>query len=164
MSIQEHFGSIIYHAGSALKEGVVFTVDALENLLRHEMSLDEIAKVYNDELDKMIIAEVNSTGKTYVGGAFYIRYIDDTSFGMSVEMYFQNEKKEWSKKANESKPQSVKFLNLEARNELREKQEVKYEIDPPKNFSGLSQENGGVDGPKKVTENSRKSIFERLSE
>ena len=95
------------------------------------MEIDELAKVYSEELDKIILKEMDNN-LSYVGGNFHMDYINEKTFGLSFELFFQDENKEWVKKAATSKPQPKNYLTYDAFAELRESKKISFEIDPPK--------------------------------
>ena len=99
-----------------------------------KMGLEELAQVYSEPLDNLILKEMKN-GLKYVGGSFDVKYLKDTVFETSYELYFQNEKNEWIKKEAKSKPQPIEYLKVEAAKELKEKKKVSFEIDPPKETS-----------------------------
>ena len=100
-------------------------------ILKPNMELEEIAKVYGKRLDELIIAEEKNS-LTYVGGSFHISYVNEAAFETSYELYFQNKAKEWVKKEAKSKPQKMSFLKEIARSELQNTKKVSFEIDAPK--------------------------------
>ena len=110
------------------------TTDVIDTFLSvvigTDMELDELAKIYSAKLDG-IIRDEQSKGLKYVGGTFKISYVDEKTFNLAFELYFQDENDEWIKKASKSKPQKSEYLNEKAFAELRAQKEIVYEIDEP---------------------------------
>lgn len=102
----------------------------LNVIIKPNMELDEIAKVYSEKLDGTIFDE-QAKGNKYVGGTFKILYANERYFNLSFELYFQDKNDEWVKKDSKSKPQKTEYLSEKALSELRSKKEITYEIDEP---------------------------------
>lgn len=121
----------VFGGATAAVETAVNTITSIfDVILKPNMELEEIAKIYGTRLDEMIIAE-EKNDLTYVGGSFNIRYINEAAFETSYELYFQDKEKEWVKKEAKSKPQKTSFLKVNALAELRQAKKVSFEIDPP---------------------------------
>lgn len=118
----------LFGAFGAKTDDVVNTF--LSVIIGTNLELDELAKIYSEKLDG-IIRDEQAKGLNYVGGTFKISYADEKFFNLSFELYFQDEKDEWVKKAAKSKPQKIDYLNAKAVDELRAQKEIVYEIDEP---------------------------------
>ena len=101
-----------------------------EEMIRSEMELDELVSVYSEPLDT-IIEEEMSRGNNYVGGEFKVSCLSSKYFELSFELYFQNPDKQWIKREGRSKPQSMTYFTRQAATELKEKESISFEIDPP---------------------------------
>lgn len=121
--------------GDPIAKGLEFAAESIFSAFsgfgKAKMGLEELAQVYSEPLDNLILKAMKS-GLKYAGGSFNVKYLSDTTFETSYELYFQNEKKEWIKKEAKSKPQPIDYLNEDAEKELKEKEKVSFEIDPPK--------------------------------
>ena len=102
----------------------------LNVIIKPNMELDELAKIYSEKLDSNIRDEQNK-GLRYVGGTFKISYANERYFNLSYELYFQDKNDEWIKKDAKSKPQKTDYLTDKSLAELRTKKEIAYEIDEP---------------------------------
>ena len=118
----------LFGAFGATTSNVVDTF--LSVVIKTNMELDELAKVYSAKLDG-IIRDEQAKGLKYVGGTFKIAYADEKNFNLSFELYFQDENDEWVKKDSKSKPQNIEYLTDKALTELRAQREIVYEIDEP---------------------------------
>lgn len=121
---------IMTGASKAVETAVSGIASVFDVILKPNMDLVELAKIYNTRLDEIILAE-EKNGSSYVGGSFHIVYINEVAFETSYALYFQDESKEWFKKEAKSKPQKISFLKETARNELRQAKKVSFEIDAP---------------------------------
>ena len=123
-------------SGDPIAKGLEFAAEsifsAFSGLGKASMDLEELAQVYSEPLDNLIMQEINN-GLKYAGGSFNVKCLNDTAFETSYELYFQDKKKEWIKKEAKSKPQSMEYLKTDAIKELKEKQTVSFEIDAPNN-------------------------------
>lgn len=97
-----------------------------------EMTLPELADMYSEEIDKIILEKEAQFNYKYVGGEFRITYMDDDYFRTSMSLYFQDASKQWIKTSSKSKLQSMKYLKQEAVARLRAEKTVAFEIEPPK--------------------------------
>jgi len=113
----------------------------LNLVLKPNMKIDELAKLYSDKIDNIILAEQSNKLK-YVGGTLNINYLNAGAFDMSYELFFQDENKEWVKKEAKSKPQKIEYLAKEAQAELAKEKKISFEIDPPKDKKPTKNEAG----------------------
>lgn len=105
--------------------------EELRNLLQ-PVSLDKLAKRYSLRVDEMILKAEKEENLHYVGGQLTISFQSETGFAIAIELYFQNQKKEWVRMQSSSGELNMRYLNEEARKELRMKKKVAFEIDEPK--------------------------------
>lgn len=103
----------------------------LSVVIKRDMEIDELAKLYSPKLDDIIRKEM-SNGLDYVGGNFNLAYLDEKTFELSFELFFQDAEKNWVKKESKSKPQPIIYLTETALKELRMEKLISFEIDPPK--------------------------------
>lgn len=101
------------------------------NLLQ-PVSLDKLAKRYSLRVDEMILKAEREERLRYVGGQLIISFRSETGFAIAIDLYFQNQKKEWVRMQSASGELNMRYLNEEARQELRTKKKVAFEIDEPK--------------------------------
>ena len=107
-------------------------VDAfLSVIIKQDMEIDELAKLYSPKLDEIIRKEM-ANKLSYVGGTFKIDYLNEKSFELSFELFFQDGEKNWVKKESKSKPQPIEYLSKTAVDELNKEKNISFEIDPPK--------------------------------
>ena len=112
-------------------------IETLRNLLMKKYELDEIKKLYSEEVDKHIIDQLKLFSNKFVGGNFKITYIDEGHYEVSYDLYFkeENNDEECLKKTYKSKLLDLqKYLKPEAITELREKKTIVYEITPPDHY------------------------------
>lgn len=128
---------IMNGASKVVETAVSGITSVFDVILKPNMDLVELAKIYNTRLDEIILTE-EKNGSSYAGGSFHIIYINEAAFETSYELYFQDKSKEWLKKEAKSKPQKISFLKETARNELRQAKKVSFEIDAPN--SNISKE------------------------
>ena len=122
--------SNIFGAYGAIEEQVVEGFLGL--VLKSNMGISDLSDVYSDKIDDIIRAELRK-GLKYVGGVFAICYVNQATFEMSYELYFQNDRKEWIKKEAKSSGQKMEYLTKEAKEELEKEKKISFEIDPPDN-------------------------------
>ncbi len=105
--------------------------EELRNLLQ-AVSLDKLAKRYSLRVDEMILKAEKEEELHYVGGQLTIAFRSETGFTIAIDLYFQNQKKEWVRMQSSSGELNMRYLNAEAQQELRTKKKVAFEIDEPK--------------------------------
>ena len=103
----------------------------LSVVIKRDMEIDELAKLYSAKLDEIIRKEI-ANNLSYVGGMFNISYRDEKSFEMSFELFFQDAEKDWVKKESKSTPQPINYLTETAVKELCTEKVISFEVDPPK--------------------------------
>ena len=103
----------------------------LSVVIKRDMEIDELAKLYSAKLDEIIRKEI-SNNLFYVGGTFNISYLDEKAFELSFELFFQDAEKAWGKKESKSTPQPISYLTENAVKELRAEKVISFEVDPPK--------------------------------
>ncbi|MBR6013432.1 MAG: hypothetical protein IK062_06580 [Selenomonadaceae bacterium] len=105
--------------------------DALKEILRPNMSLEEIAEDYSEEIDKIIIEELK-TGSTFSAGKFKILSVGKNNFALDVELYFKDKDGKWIKRAKTSSPMSSEdWLNDDARKFLDAEKEKIFDVEAP---------------------------------
>ena len=103
----------------------------LSVVIKRDMEIDELAKLYSAKLDEIIRKEIGNN-LSYVGGTFNLSYLDEKSFELSFELFFQDAEKDWVKKESTSTPQPISYLTDNAVKELRTEKVISFEVDPPK--------------------------------
>lgn len=101
------------------------------NLLQ-PVSLDKLANRYSLRVDEMILKAEKEERLRYVGGQLTISFRSETGFALAIDLYFQNQKKEWVRMQSASGELNMRYLSEEARRELYTKKKVAFEIDEPK--------------------------------
>ena len=103
----------------------------LSVIIKQDMEIDELAKLYSSKLDDIIRKEM-AKNLAYVGGTFSIAYLNEKFFELSFELFFQDAEKDWVKKDSKSKPQPIDYLTEAALEELRKEKVITFDVDPPK--------------------------------
>ena len=106
----------------------------LENHLKSfsQIDLEGIVGIYSPQIDKIIKETEKEYNCRFGAGRFFISVIDDESFTLRTEIYFVDKDKKFYACKSESSPQQIKNLTDNAKEELMEKQEVSFDINPPK--------------------------------
>lgn len=93
--------------------------------------LDEVAEKSSAEIDKLIIKELRE-GKEFIAGRFKLVYVDDSNFKFAFETYFKPpHRNDYFCLDGASDLIPMRKLQELARNELKIRREVVYDIDPP---------------------------------
>lgn len=123
-------------AGNTVKtEGKNLFFDAafesLKEIFRPNMSLEEIAEDYSDNIDEIIIAE-EKNGTKFNAGKFKILSVGKNNFALEVELYFKDKGGKWIKRAKTSSPMSSEdWLSEDARKILDAEKEKIFDVEPP---------------------------------
>lgn len=106
--------------------------DTLKEIFRPNMSLDEVAENYSPIIDDIII-KYEKEGVKFSAGKFKISCVDEKNFNLGFELYFQDDKKNWSKVAKTSNHIDAKdWLSAEGWQELKSVKEKVYDVEAPK--------------------------------
>ena len=106
--------------------------DTLKEIFRPNMSLDEVAENYSPIIDD-IIKKYEKEGVKFSAGKFKISCVDEKNFNLGFELYFQDDKKNWSKVAKTSNPMDAKeWLSAEGWQELQSVKEKVFDVEAPK--------------------------------
>ena len=105
--------------------------DAAANFLGG-MSLQDIAKIHEDDIDALILKKQRLEELEYVGGKFFINYMDDEYFKMSTELWFKNKEGKLVEVTAKSKPTETKYLSEQAKTDLKANKKAEFDIKPPK--------------------------------
>ena len=118
---------------SAFDQFIDNVVDFVEGLFRQKkVDLDEFASKSSGEIDKIILSKMQE-GSEFVAGRFKLIYISDISFKFSFEFYLKNpNEKDYLNFNGESKFIPMTRLQDKAREDLKLKKEIIYEIEEPK--------------------------------
>lgn len=125
------FGAL---AGSAAKtegKNIFFDAafDALKEMLRPNMSLEEIAEDYSDNIDEIILEE-EKTGTKFTAGKFKILSVGKENFALEVELYFKDKDGKWIKRKKTSAPMSSKdWLSADAKKILDAEKEKIFDVE-----------------------------------
>lgn len=98
--------------------------------VRREMDIEEAAAFYTKDIDAFIRASEKNSGNTYVAGQLIFQYVNAELFLLMLDLYFQTGNGKWVKQRSQT-TQALKYLKPAAAQELREKKEISFEIDPP---------------------------------
>lgn len=98
--------------------------------LHREMDIEEAAAFYTKDIDAFIRASEKNSGNTYVAGQLILQYVNAELFLLLLDLYFQDAGGKWVKQRSQVTRQ-LKYLKPAAAQELREKKEISFEIDPP---------------------------------
>lgn len=105
--------------------------EALKEIFKPNMSLDDVAEKYSPHIDDIIIKYEKKDVK-FSAGKFKIACLDKDSFVLSFELYFQDKNKKWSKIAKSSAPMEAKtWLSTSAWLELQNVKEKIFDVDAP---------------------------------
>ncbi len=105
-------------------------ISFIGGLFRKQETIDDFVNKFSNKTDKIIVEE-SKKGNVYGAGRFYIKWKDDNYFRYSFELYFKTKNGDFQKVAGDKESVPIKFLNKDARNELREKKEIVYDIESP---------------------------------
>ncbi|MGP1407997.1 hypothetical protein [Selenomonas sp.] len=98
---------------------------------QRELDIDEAASFYTQGVDDVILVEQKNKNILYVGGQLKLQYIDENIFLLKLDLYFQDAEEKWVQRSTQT-TKALKYLTPQAVQELREKREIAFEIDPPK--------------------------------
>lgn len=96
-----------------------------------ELDIEGAASFYTQGIDNVILAEQKNKNILYVGGQLKLQYIDENIFLLKLDLYFQDAEEKWVQRSTQT-TKALKYLTPQAVQELREKREISFEIDPPK--------------------------------
>ena len=97
---------------------------------RPTMQIKNFPEVFEAQVVKAII-KGEKTGKNYVGGYFYINYINSEKHYCSYEIYFEDDEGKVFKTEGKSGALDNSELVPEARQELAEEKIITFEIPEP---------------------------------
>lgn len=92
------------------------------------MDLDELADIYDNQLQRLIRRKEKNEALNYVGGEFVITYVTESVFSLRFTLYFQDQDKQW-KKMDAKTSRSMRYLKDRAVKELIEKKQIVYEVE-----------------------------------
>lgn len=98
--------------------------------VRREMDIEESAAFYTKDIDAFIRVSEKNSGNTFVAGQLIFQYVNAELFLLMLDLYFQTGNGKWVKQRSQT-TQALKYLKPAAAQELREKKEISFEIDPP---------------------------------
>mgnify|MGYP000845917739 CR=1 FL=1 len=102
-----------------------------------ELDIEGAANFYTQGVDDIILAEQKNNNLLYVGGQLKLQYIDENIFLLKLDLYFQDAAEKWVQRSTQA-TRALKYLTPQAVQELREKREISFEIDPPKEKAALA--------------------------
>lgn len=118
-------------AATSLVELINLAFKNLKEILRQNMSLDELVDKYSPRLDEIIIKHVKQ-GHSYSAGKFTVAIIGLSKFKLSFDLYFRDKDGKWFNRKNESPDMLLdEYLSEEAIKELQDAKEKVYDIDAP---------------------------------
>ncbi len=96
-----------------------------------KLTLDEFAEKASTELDKLIIDKIRQ-GNAFIAGRFKLVFVDDANFKFAFEIYFQPPRRnDYLCLKKESGSITMRRLQSEAFNELKQSGEIVYTINQP---------------------------------
>lgn len=103
------------------------------NTIIKKKSIKDIINKYSNDCDKIILRELeNNQSLDYVSGYFIINLSENQQvIQLKAEMYFQDNEGNWLKKESTDTVQSNRLYQNDLE-ELKSKQELKYELSSPK--------------------------------
>ncbi|AYA76027.1 hypothetical protein DOE78_11585 [Bacillus sp. Y1] len=106
---------------------------AESNKIIKKKSIQYIINKYSNDCDKIILRELeNNQSLDYVSGYFIINLSENQQvIQLKAEMYFQDNEGNWLKKESTDTVQSNRLYQNDLE-ELKSKQELKYELSSPK--------------------------------
>ncbi len=117
--------------GLGLQALIDTALKSLEQMLRPNMSLDEVAEKLSPRVDNIITKHINE-GNKYAAGKFKIFAEENEKFAVNFELYFKDTDGKWLKVTSNSQALDAKeWLSPEAINELQEAREKVYDITAP---------------------------------
>lgn len=120
-------------------QGLQFLIDAafdaVKEIFRPNMSLDDVAEKYSPIIDE-IIEKQEKNGVKFCAGKFKIAQVYEKNFNLNFELYFQDEAKKWSKIAKTSGAMDAKtWLSPEGWLELKNIKEKIFDVDAPESVA-----------------------------
>ena len=104
--------------------------DTIKDLLRPHSSLEDIANDFSPQIDA-IIKQCQEQGLKYVAGKFKIRYVDEKTFVIFCQLYFQNAENKWQKTESLSPAMDMSYLSSEAFAYLKAHKEKNFDVASP---------------------------------
>ncbi len=124
---------------------------------QRELDIDEAASFYTQGIDDVILAEQKNKNILYVGGQLKLQYIDENIFLLKLDLYFQDAEEKWVQRSTQT-TKALKYLTPQAVQELREKREISFEIDPPKEQAAPSLAPASTPTPKPMPNPAAKAV------
>lgn len=95
-----------------------------------EMDIDEAAKFYTEKLDSYMASAKQKAQDSLIAGQLTFQYVDENVFLIKLDIYYPTNDGKWMQETSQTTRQ-LKYLKPAAAQELREKKEISFEIDPP---------------------------------
>lgn len=116
---------------STIAKGMTFVLDKF-NLTLPRKELEEVAQLYSQRLDELILKEEEQKNYRYVGGDFIILYDEENKFKLKIVLYFNDTEGNWIEATATSRPKKLQYLTDTAIAELQTKEQVTFDIEGPK--------------------------------
>lgn len=111
--------------------GILLTLLDSQGDAAPKPSHTDIAASFAPDIDKIIIDGVKNEKLHFVGGKFYFELLpNEESFGINMELYFQNAG-EWVCKSWTSDKLPLSILLLDSRTKLKRDRKIEYEVTNP---------------------------------
>lgn len=110
-------------------DGIYDFFGSITNFHR-EMDIDEAAKFYTEKLDAYMMSAKTRAQDELIAGQLTFQYVDEKVFLIKLDLYYPNPNGQWMQESSQTTRQ-LKYLKPAAAQELREKKEISFEIDPP---------------------------------
>ena len=105
-----------------------------------EMDIDEAAQFYTEKLDSYMASAKLKAQDSLIAGQLTFQYVDENVFLIKLDIYYQTDDGKWMQESSQITRQ-LKFLKPTAAQELREKREISFEVDPPEESAETKQPN-----------------------
>lgn len=131
--MKEENGSFFGSNIKSLEDIFFIAAEKIENFVDKNLrlELDDIVANSSDSLDQVILKQEKENQLSYIGGKFKILYQSEAYFRLAFELYFKNLNDEWVQVTAGSPDLEARALKQEALEELRNKQEIVFEVDAP---------------------------------
>ena len=105
-----------------------------------EMDIDEAAQFYTEKLDSYMASARLKAQNSLIAGQLTFQYVDENVFLIKLDVYYQTDDGKWMQESAQT-TRALKYLKPAAAQELREKREISFEVDPPEESAETKQPN-----------------------
>lgn len=104
-------------------------------------SINELAEIYSEDIDRIIVESEKNKKLLYIGGEFKVTYVTETVFSIKLSLYYKNENDQWVEESYVTS-REMKMLKEESVKELKENKKIVYEIEHPKGVRTVDRGRG----------------------